>query len=435
MSDAAFLLFISAKGGAGTTTLCRELVRAMRGKNVAIVDADLTARRSVALLFDAVRNLDSARALSPVASVRMDNTTIVELAERYDAAYTLDENAVAAFVADMTGFDAIFVDAPQPFAASVRPFVAGGKRSSWCSNLRCSGSRARRRSSPTCSASECRPIASTCHQRAQRRRRRAPRRRGRGIGPKDHGRDSHFDEPQLREERRRCCSATSSCSRPRPHWVTCSRRHRPRWPTAASPAPAKATAGPLRPSPATRAAQRRRRATRNATRSSKRFNRRSCAKRISFLRARPSRTPQSSPSCAPASRASPPTTLRKASLPARPKRSRGCARKSSTKRWARSARRFAATIRTSPKSWSTGRRTSTSSARGVIERTAKRFIDERQLRLDHRAHHRAARPAHRRGAPMVDARLPDGSRVNAIIEPLSIDGADAHDPPLRSRAG
>jgi pilus assembly protein CpaF len=31
-------------------------------------------------------------------------------------------------------------------------------------------------------------------------------------------------------------------------------------------------------------------------------------------------------------------------------------------------------------------------------------------------------PAHRRVLPMVDARLPDGSRVNAIIPPLAIDG-------------
>ena len=43
---------------------------------------------------------------------------------------------------------------------------------------------------------------------------------------------------------------------------------------------------------------------------------------------------------------------------------------------------------------------------------------------DHRAHHHAARAgASTKSSPMVDARLPDGSRVNAIIEPLAIDGA------------
>ena len=33
--------------------------------------------------------------------------------------------------------------------------------------------------------------------------------------------------------------------------------------------------------------------------------------------------------------------------------------------------------------------------------------------------------------PMVDARLPDGSRVNAIIPPLALDGAGGLDSPLR----
>jgi pilus assembly protein CpaF len=60
--------------------------------------------------------------------------------------------------------------------------------------------------------------------------------------------------------------------------------------------------------------------------------------------------------------------------------------------------------------------------RGVIERTAKRFTEERQLRL---IIERIITPLGRRideASPMVDARLMDGSRVNAIIEPVAIDG-------------
>ena len=34
-------------------------------------------------------------------------------------------------------------------------------------------------------------------------------------------------------------------------------------------------------------------------------------------------------------------------------------------------------------------------------------------------------------APMVDARLPDGSRINAMIPPLGLQRADAFDSPLR----
>ncbi|MBV8748730.1 MAG: CpaF family protein, partial [Candidatus Eremiobacteraeota bacterium] len=60
--------------------------------------------------------------------------------------------------------------------------------------------------------------------------------------------------------------------------------------------------------------------------------------------------------------------------------------------------------------------------RGRIERTAKQFVDDRQVRL---VIERIIAPLGRRldeSSPMVDARLPDGSRVNAIVEPLSIDG-------------
>jgi pilus assembly protein CpaF len=60
---------------------------------------------------------------------------------------------------------------------------------------------------------------------------------------------------------------------------------------------------------------------------------------------------------------------------------------------------------------------------GVIEPTTKRFSGDRQLRL---VIERIITPLGRRideASPMVDARLPDGSRVNAIIEPVAIDGA------------
>jgi pilus assembly protein CpaF len=59
---------------------------------------------------------------------------------------------------------------------------------------------------------------------------------------------------------------------------------------------------------------------------------------------------------------------------------------------------------------------------GVLQKTDLRFIDE-----DHvlRVVRRILAPLGRRideSSPMVDARLPDGSRVNAIIPPLALDG-------------
>jgi pilus assembly protein CpaF len=129
MNDSPIALFVGSKGGVGTTTLCSELARAMgqRG-NVAIVDGDLTGRRCVAVLFEAMRSLDAARVGSPISRVRAAGISVVELADRYDAAFTLDPAMVETCAADMVGFNAIVVDAPQPFAAAVRPFLIRAKR-------------------------------------------------------------------------------------------------------------------------------------------------------------------------------------------------------------------------------------------------------------------------------------------------------------------
>jgi pilus assembly protein CpaF len=61
--------------------------------------------------------------------------------------------------------------------------------------------------------------------------------------------------------------------------------------------------------------------------------------------------------------------------------------------------------------------------KGQITLSHKRFVDARQLR---NVIERIIAPLGRRideSSPMVDARLPDGSRVNAIIEPLALNGA------------
>jgi pilus assembly protein CpaF len=60
---------------------------------------------------------------------------------------------------------------------------------------------------------------------------------------------------------------------------------------------------------------------------------------------------------------------------------------------------------------------------GILHRTTVRFTDESQLR---RIINKMVAAVGRRideGQPMVDARMPDGSRINAIIPPLSLSGA------------
>jgi pilus assembly protein CpaF len=59
---------------------------------------------------------------------------------------------------------------------------------------------------------------------------------------------------------------------------------------------------------------------------------------------------------------------------------------------------------------------------GVIEQTVSRFMSEDHLR---RVIERIVNQVGRRideASPMVDARLPDGSRVNAVLPPLAVDG-------------
>jgi pilus assembly protein CpaF len=60
--------------------------------------------------------------------------------------------------------------------------------------------------------------------------------------------------------------------------------------------------------------------------------------------------------------------------------------------------------------------------RGLLERTASRFDDDKHLmRIIDRIVSRVGRRIDE-SSPMVDARLTDGSRVNAIIPPLALDG-------------
>lgn len=59
---------------------------------------------------------------------------------------------------------------------------------------------------------------------------------------------------------------------------------------------------------------------------------------------------------------------------------------------------------------------------GLLEKTKSRFVDDAHLRnIIDRIISRIGRRIDE-SSPMVDARLPDGSRVNAIIPPLAIDG-------------
>ena len=124
------------------------------------------------------------------------------------------------------------------------------------------------------------------------------------------------------------------------------------------------------------------------------------------------RSPKSPRSCSPSAPRSTP-----------PKRAPNSNKRSSTKSSASGRWKTSCATRRSAKSWSTARRTIYVERGGELTLTNRRFIDERQLR---KIIERIIAPLGRRideSSPMVDARLPDGSRVNAIIEPLALNGS------------
>ena len=93
-------------------------------------------------------------------------------------------------------------------------------------------------------------------------------------------------------------------------------------------------------------------------------------------------------------------------------------RSSATARWSPCC----ATPR-SPRSWSTARTRSTSSARARSTPSRRRSPATCTCAAPSTRSSAGSAGASTRRSPMVDARLPDGSRVNAVIPPIALDGS------------
>ncbi|HEY8297719.1 MAG TPA: ATPase, T2SS/T4P/T4SS family [Candidatus Baltobacteraceae bacterium] len=129
MKSAVFVL-IGAKGGVGTSTLAYELAKTMAPKaSAALVDADFSGRRSIAVLSKATREFDASRGEHEIAVHRTGGLTMVELTDSYDMALALDCDAVDRMADELNeGYAAVYVDAPQPFSAAIRSFVCRAAR-------------------------------------------------------------------------------------------------------------------------------------------------------------------------------------------------------------------------------------------------------------------------------------------------------------------
>jgi len=129
--SAAITVLINAKGGSGATTLGLEAARTLKRGNttVALVDADLSGRRTLSVLLDAVRLFDENRTLGVYSLITSNGITAVELTDSLDNAFALRVEEVDSLVDKLAQqHEAVIVDAPAPFAAAVRPFMVRASR-------------------------------------------------------------------------------------------------------------------------------------------------------------------------------------------------------------------------------------------------------------------------------------------------------------------
>jgi pilus assembly protein CpaF len=99
-----------------------------RDRTVAVIDGDLSGRRGIAVLLDAVRTFDGLRAegLPPIGNI--DNLKVVELAETLTSSFALRAENVERLLMQLGDVDTIIVDAPQPYAGALMPLMSRAAR-------------------------------------------------------------------------------------------------------------------------------------------------------------------------------------------------------------------------------------------------------------------------------------------------------------------
>ncbi|MDB5095102.1 MAG: type secretion system protein [Candidatus Eremiobacteraeota bacterium] len=115
---------VGAKGGVGASSIAMQLVEQLPSSGPRyIVDADLAGRRSLAISYDVAKELDLGRVPGSPATVAKGRLNIVELARSYEDGFIISPEAVEEYAAELPENGLVVVDAPQPFAATVRPFI------------------------------------------------------------------------------------------------------------------------------------------------------------------------------------------------------------------------------------------------------------------------------------------------------------------------
>jgi pilus assembly protein CpaF len=119
------LTFIGAKGGSGTTTLALETAREIQKfAPAAVIDANLSGRRSIAVLLDAVRTFDGLRMEGALPIALVGGLRVVELVDKLALSFSLRAEQVEQILAELSGAETIVVDTSQAFAGALQPLMS-----------------------------------------------------------------------------------------------------------------------------------------------------------------------------------------------------------------------------------------------------------------------------------------------------------------------
>ncbi len=117
---------VGAKGGVGATTIATQLATHFaKTRPTLLVDGDLSGRRAGAVIFNAIAKIDARRAQDDFGLAEVGpNLTLFEMAFSIHDGFTIKPDKIEQFLRSISETaKTIVVDAPQPFAAAVRPFA------------------------------------------------------------------------------------------------------------------------------------------------------------------------------------------------------------------------------------------------------------------------------------------------------------------------
>jgi pilus assembly protein CpaF len=124
-------VLVNAKGGSGATTLGVELAKAAarEKQTVAIVDADFSGRRSMSAILDCTKEFAANRTMSIYSVARVFGVTAIELSDSLDNSFAIRSDEMGKLATSLMDQHRLtIVDCNSPFTDVARPFVQNATR-------------------------------------------------------------------------------------------------------------------------------------------------------------------------------------------------------------------------------------------------------------------------------------------------------------------